>query len=226
MKSIAKLIEKGKTQCYTLIMWQKLSGYFLRGLITLLPLLVTIWLLFFMFSFLDSILGNFITLIVGHSLPGLGFIITILLILIVGYFATYIIGAQMFKIGEEILCRVPIVKSIYSAVKQINDVLFLQKNADEYRRACIFEYPRKGLWTIGFVTSDAAVEIEAKAKEKMINVFVANTPTPATGFLVLVPAREVILLDMKIEDAFKYVVSGGVLKPSALPPEMPPKKET
>ncbi|PIS30866.1 hypothetical protein COT42_02230 [Candidatus Saganbacteria bacterium CG08_land_8_20_14_0_20_45_16] len=207
-------------------MWQKLSSYFLRGLITLLPLLVTIWLLFFLFTFLDSILGNVITLMIGHAIPGLGFIITILLIFIVGYFATYIIGAQLFNIGEEILCRVPIVKSIYSAAKQINDVLFMQKHANEYRRACLFEYPRKGLWTVGFVTSDATVEIEAKIKEKMINVFVANTPTPATGFLVLVPAREVVLLDMKIEDAFKYVVSGGVLKPSTLPPEVPLKKDS
>lgn len=206
-------------------MWQKISGYFLRGLITLLPLLVTIWLLFFLFTFLDGILGNIITLIAGKHLPGLGFVITIALIFVVGYFATYIIGAQLFKIGEELLCRVPIVKSIYSAAKQINDVLFMQKSAEEYRRACLLEYPRKGIWSLGFVTSDAATEIEAKAKEKMINVFIANTPTPATGFLIIVPARDVILLDMKIEDAFKYVVSGGVLKPSTLPPEIPPKKE-
>lgn len=206
-------------------MWQKISGYFLRGLITLLPLLVTIWLLYFMFTFLDSILGNIITLVVGKSIPGLGFVITIILIFVVGFFATYIIGAQLFKIGEELLIRVPIVKSIYSAVKQINDVLFMQKNADEYRRACLVEYPRKGIWSVGFITSDAAVEIEAKTKQKMINVFVCNTPTPATGFLIVVPARDVILLDMKIDDAFKYVVSGGVLKPKSLPPEMPPKKE-
>ena len=207
-------------------MWQKISGYFLRGLITLLPLLVTIWLLFFLFSFLDSILGNIITLMAGRPIPGLGFIITIALIFIVGYFATYIIGAQLFKVGEELLVRVPIVKSIYSAVKQINDVLFMQKHADEYRRACLVEYPRKGIWSIGFITSDAATEIEAKTKQKMINVFVANTPSPATGFLIMVPARDVILLDMKIEAAFKYVVSGGVLKPQTLPPEIPPKKES
>lgn len=207
-------------------MWQKISGYFLRGLITLLPLLVTIWLLYFMFSFLDSILGNFITLIMGEHIPGLGFALTIVLIFLVGFFATYIIGAQLFKVGEELLCRVPIVKSIYSAVKQINDVLFIQKSAEEYRRACLIEYPRKGIWSIGFVTSDAATEIEAKTKQKMINIFIANTPTPATGFLIMVPARDVILLDMKIEDAFKYVVSGGVLKPSTLPPEIPPKKES
>ena len=206
-------------------MWHKISAYFLRGLITLLPLIVTVWLLMTMFNFLDGILGSLLTALIGRYIPGLGLIVIILLIFSVGFFATYIIGAQIFKLGEEILYRVPIVKSIYSAVKQINDVLFMQKAADEYRRACIVEYPRKGLWSVGFVTSDAAVEIEAKAKEKMINVFVPNTPTPATGFLVLVPARDVVLLDMKTEDAFKYVVSGGVLKPSSLPSEVSAKKE-
>ncbi|MFH1826403.1 MAG: DUF502 domain-containing protein [bacterium] len=206
-------------------MWHRISGYFFRGLITLLPLLVTIWLIFFLFSFLDSILGNVVTLIIGKPMPGVGLLVTVILVFLVGYFATYIIGAQLFKLGEDLLVRVPIVKSIYTGVKQINDVLFMQKHADEYRRACLVEYPRKGLYSMGFVTSDAALEIEAKVKEKMINVFVANTPTPATGFLVIVPARDVILLDMKIEEAFKYVISGGVIKPTTVPPEIPPKKE-
>lgn len=206
-------------------MWQKISAYFLRGLFTLLPLLVTIWMLYFMFNFLDGILGNIIAIIIGKHIPGLGLVVTVITIFLVGFFATYIIGAKLFQFGEELLYRVPIVKTIYFAVKQINDVLFIQKSAEEYRRACLVEYPRKGLWSVGFITSDAATEIEAKTKQKMINVFIANTPTPATGFLVLVPAREVILLDMKIDDAFKYVVSGGVLKPESLPKEVPPKKE-
>jgi uncharacterized membrane protein len=207
-------------------MWHKISGYFFRGLITLLPLLITIWLLYFIFTFLDGILGNVITLITGKSYPGLGFALTVIIIFLTGFFATYIIGAKLFKFGEWILFRLPIVKSIYSAVKQINDVLFMQKSADEYRRACLIEFPRKGLWSIGFITSDAAEEIEAKAKEKMINVFIANTPTPATGFTVVVPARDVILLDMKIEDAFKYVISGGVLKPPTQPSDVMAKKES
>jgi len=110
--------------------------------------------------------------------------------------------------------QVPIVKSIYSSVKQINDVLFMERDSAAFNRACLIEYPRKGIWSIGFVTSDAAKEIESKAgQNKMINVFIANTPTPATGFLIVVPTSEVQLLDMKIDDAFKYVISGGVLKP-------------
>ncbi|MFH1347676.1 MAG: DUF502 domain-containing protein [Candidatus Margulisiibacteriota bacterium] len=207
-------------------MWQKISNYFLRGLITLLPLLVTIWLLYTLFAFFDSILGNILAVVIGRYIPGLGFLVTFILMFIVGYFASYIIGAQLFRFGDEVLHRVPVVKGIYSALKQINDVLFMQKATEEYRRACIVEYPRKGIWSVGFVTSDAAVEVEAKTKQKMINVFVPNTPTPATGFLIIVPARDVILLDMRTEDAFKYVVSGGVLKPSSLPPEVPPKKES
>lgn len=206
-------------------MWQKAGAYFFRGLVTLLPLLVTIWLLYFMFTFLDSILGNIISLFVGHSVPGLGFIMMLGLIFLSGYFATHIIGVKMFKFGEEILFHVPIVKSVYSAAKQMNDILFVHKGAEEFRRACLVEYPRKGLWSIGFITSDAAAEIEAKIKEKLINVFIANTPTPATGFLIIVPAREVVLLDMKIEDAFKYVVSAGVLKPAELTKEIPTKKD-
>ena len=198
-------------------MWNKISNYFLRGLITLLPLLVTLWLLFFLFSFLDSILGNIITLFVGRPLPGLGFIITIAIIYLTGYSATHIFGAKIFKLGEEIMYHVPIVKGIYGAAKQINEVLFIQKGKDDFRRACLIEYPRKGIFTIGFITSDAADEIEEKAKSKLINVFVPNTPTPATGFLVMVPAQEVILLEMKSEDAFKYIVSAGVLQPGTAP---------
>jgi uncharacterized membrane protein len=194
-------------------MWAKLSNYFLRGLITLLPLLVTIWLLWFMFSFLDGILGNIIALYVGHPLPGLGFIITIISIFITGYFATHVFGVKVLELGEQILYRVPIVKSIYISAKLINDVLFIHKGTEEFRRACIIEYPRKGIYSIGFVTSDAALEVEKKTKNKLINIFIPNTPTPATGFLIMVPAQEVILMDMKTEDAFKYIVSGGVLKP-------------
>jgi uncharacterized membrane protein len=207
-------------------MWQKIGSYFLRGLITLLPLLVTIWLLWFMYSFLDGILGNIIAVFVGHPVPLLGFLLIIGLIFLTGYLTAHLIGARVFSWAEAFILHIPIVKNIYSAAKQVNEVLFTHKGAEDFRRACIVEYPRKGIWSLGFVTSDASAEIEAKAKEKMINVFIVNTPTPATGFLIMVPAREVILLDMKTEDAFKYVISAGVLRPDVLPQEVHAKKES
>lgn len=206
--------------------WQKTGSYFLRGLITLLPLLVTLWLITIVFQFADGILGWIFAALFGHPIPGLGIIVLIAIIFLTGFLATHVFGSKLIKLGEELLYRIPIVKGVYSSAKQINDVLFVHKTNEEYRKACLVEYPRKGLWSVGFVTSDAAAEIEAKAKEKMINVFIANTPTPATGFLIMVPAREVILLQMKIEDAFKYVISGGVLKPTDRPQEVPIKKES
>lgn len=191
-----------------------ISAYFLRGIFTLLPLFITIWLLFFMFSFLDGILGGIIALFVGHYYPGLGFAITLLLTFVTGFLMTYLIGERLFRLGESIITRVPIMKSIYSSAKQVNNVLFQQKEARTPHRACVVEYPRKGIYSIGFVTSNAAAVIRKKTRgKKMINVFIPNTPTPATGFLIIVPAREVKLLDMRIDDAFKYVVSGGVLQP-------------
>ncbi|MFA4843855.1 MAG: DUF502 domain-containing protein [Candidatus Margulisiibacteriota bacterium] len=206
--------------------WQKTGSYFLRGLIALLPLLVTLWLITIVFQFADGILGWLFAALFGHQIPGLGIITLIAIIFLTGFLATHVFGSKLIKVGENLLYRIPIVKGVYSSAKQVNDVLFVHKTTDEYRKACIVEYPRKGVWSVGFVTSDAAPEIETKAKEKMINVFIANTPTPATGFLIMVPAREVILLDMKIEDAFKYVISGGVLKPADLSQELPIKKES
>jgi uncharacterized membrane protein len=196
-------------------MMQKFSAVFIRGLIVLLPLLVTVWLLFFFYNFLDGILGNIISVFVGHHIPGLGFILIIALIFFAGLISPLIIGKRMIKFGDDIMIKVPLVKSIYSSVKQVNDVLFMEKETKGFNRACLVEYPRKGIWSVGFVTSDAAKEIEKKTggHGKMVNVFIANTPTPATGFLIVVPSKEVKLLDMKIDDAFKYVISGGVLKP-------------
>jgi len=197
-------------------MMQKLSAAFIRGLVVLLPLLVTVWLVFFFYNFLDGILGNIITLFIGHRIPGLGFVLIIALILFTGLISPLIIGKKIIEYGDDLMNNVPVVKSIYSSVKQVNDVLFMEKESKGFHRACLVEYPRKGVWSVGFVTSDAAKEIGEKIggwRKKMINVFIANTPTPATGFLIVVPAKEVKLLDMKIDDAFKYVISGGVLKP-------------
>ena len=198
-------------------MWAKISNTFFKGLIVLLPTLITIWLVSFLFSFMDGILGGPITIAFGRPLPGLGFFLTVSLIFITGYFANYIIWEKSFRIFEKVMSKVPIVKGIYSSAKQINDVLFLSGEQKGFRKACLIQYPSQGIYTLGFVTTVAAQEIQQRiAKDKVLCIFVPNTPTPATGFLVMIPAKEVLLLDMKTEDAFKLVVSGGVLKPPEL----------
>lgn len=196
-------------------LWQNIKSWFISGLITSLPLFITIWLLYFFFTFLDGILGNLITLIWGYKIPGLGLVLIVFLILATGWIAQFLLGRRIFKMGEDILNKLPLISNIYSSVRQINDVFFMEKSVQNkgFNRAAIVEYPSKGIWSIGFVTSEAAQEIEEKSGNKLVNVFIANTPTPATGFLIMVPTKDVKLLDMRVDQAFKYIVSGGVLRP-------------
>ncbi len=198
-----------------IIMWNNISKYFIKGLITLLPLFITIWLISFLFNAVDGILGMYIEFFFGKKVPGLGLIATVLLIYMTGFFTHYILGEKVFLWMESIVIKVPIVKSIYSSAKQINGVLFQSSETKSYNRACLVEYPRKGIWSMGFITTYAAQEIQDKIKEeRVMSIFIPNTPTPATGFLIMAPAKDVIVLDMKTEDAFKLIVSGGVLKPA------------
>lgn len=195
-------------------MWTKISSLFFRGVIILLPLFVTIWLLWFMFSFMDGILGGVLSLIFGHPMPGLGFVITITLIVLTGYLANYFIGEKFLTLIDNLLIKIPIVKTIYSSAKQVNDALFQTGASKGFTKACLVEYPRNGIFSVGFITAQTASDIVSKAGGKeMVNVFIPNTPTPATGFLIIVPAKDIILLDMKTEDAFKLIVSAGVIQP-------------
>ncbi len=195
-------------------MWSLISKYFFNGLFVLLPLFITIWLLAFLFSFMDGILGGIISVFFGRPLPGVGFLATLSLILLTGYFADYILGEKILRLFEAFICKVPIVKSIYSSAKQVNEALFQSKGSKGLNKACLVEYPRKGIYSVGFITAQASGEIETKTGgQKLLCIFVPNTPTPATGFLIMVPEAEVIPLDMKTDEAFKLIVSAGVLKP-------------
>lgn len=195
-------------------MWTKISNLFFRGIIVLLPLFITVWLLWFMFSFMDGILGGILSLTFGHPVPGLGFIITITIIISAGYLADYFIGEKFFKLIDNLLIKVPIVKTVYSSAKQINDSLFQTGASKGFTKACLVEYPRQGVYSVGFLTARTSQEIlKNTGKKDMVNVFIPNTPTPATGFLVIVPQNEVIMLDIKTEEAFKLIVSAGVLQP-------------
>jgi len=192
-------------------MWEKLGKYFLNGLIAMLPVFVTVWLSWIIFTFADGFLGGFISSTTGFYFPGVGILAALVLILFVGFLTTYVFGKRVLRRGERILYKLPLINALYSSIKQINRILFLQKETKAFRRACAVEYPRKGIYSIGFVTGPGVPDIKKKNRREYINVFIPNTPTPATGFMIVVPASEVIMLDMKLEDAVKLIVSGGVL---------------
>lgn len=190
---------------------------FIAGLVVLLPLIITLYLLVLFINWADQILGVPLSLIFlgGRRIPGLGLLISFIIIVFVGNFASVMVFKNIYRwLEEKLLFRIPLVKNIYSSAKQINDILFLQKYTGTFRRVCAVEYPRQGLYSIGFVTNASFPEVQKKIGQKLLNVFVPSTPTPATGFLILVPEDDVILLDLTLEEAIKLVVSGGVLSPS------------
>ncbi|WP_035270726.1 DUF502 domain-containing protein [Desulfitibacter alkalitolerans] len=186
--------------------------FFLTGLLILLPLVITIYIIFFIFSLVDNLLAGFIRMIVGYPLPGLGVVLTILLVLIVGLIATNIIGKKFIEFFEACLNKIPLVKTIYGAVKQIIDAFSLQKN-NAFQRVALVEYPRRGIYAIGFITGECSGEVQEKTAEEVINVFVPTTPNPTSGMLLLLPKRDVIPLEMSVEDGLKLLISGGVVVP-------------
>lgn len=190
----------------------RLGRYFFNGLVTLLPLIITLYVFRLVLSFADNLLvGPFKPFLGKFDVPGLGLITTFSLIIFVGAFTTNILFNKLLVKTEALLLKIPLIKSVYATVKQINDILFLQNETKSFRRVCAIEYPRKGIYSIGFLTGKATQEFRKHGLEDMVNVFIPNTPSPATGFFVVISRHEVILLDMTLEDALKIIVSGGAL---------------
>ncbi|MFC1517122.1 DUF502 domain-containing protein [Candidatus Margulisiibacteriota bacterium] len=189
----------------------KFGKYFFNGLILLFPLAVTIYILQLLVGIADNILTAPLQILPWAPPQGVGLIVSILFIIILGYLGTNVFITRIFGWAEKAVIKIPIVKSIYSTAKQINEILFLQKEKTMFRKACLIPYPHPGVYTVAFLTNEAPLEIEQKTKKDLLNVFVPSTPTPATGFMVLVPRNMVIPLDMNLDDALKLIVSGGVL---------------
>lgn len=192
-------------------MLKKLSKVFFTGFFILLPIIITIWVLGILFTFVDGILGSYIKDWTGHSIPGIGIAIILAASFLLGLISNYILGKEFIHLSEEILNKLPIVNTVYASAKKINDVLFLQKQRGNGKRVCIVEYPRKGIWSIGFATGLGPTELKKKKKRNFTNVFIPNTPAPATGFTIVVPTKEVLFLSMSVEEALQLIVSGGAI---------------
>jgi uncharacterized membrane protein len=192
-------------------MLKKLGKIFVSGFFTLLPLIITIWILTFIFSFADGVLGGFVKEYTGHYIPGVGIAIIILASLLVGLISNYFLGKELIYLSEEILNKLPIVNTVYASAKKINEVLFMQKEKSNGKRVCAVEYPRKGIWSIGFATGPGPADLKKKKRMNFTSVFIANSPAPATGFTIIVPTKDVLFLDMTMEEAMQLLISGGAI---------------
>lgn len=193
-------------------MMKKIRQVFIRGLFSLLPIVATIYLLSFLLTFSDNFLGIYIEILLGRPLPGIGIVVSIVLIFIMGIFVSNVIGEKLFRLAERMLQKIPIVTKVYFGIKQILDAFSLHgKHA--FNKVVLVEYPRKGIYAVGFLTGECRGEVQIRTAARLINVFIPTTPNPTSGMLILVPDQEITYLDMTVEEGLKLIVSAGVVVP-------------
>lgn len=201
-----------------------MKRYLVAGLLVWVPLGITIWVLHFLVTTLDQTLLLFPDRaqpdrLLGMHIPGFGVVLSFLILLVTGVIAANFFGARLILIWEALLGRIPVVKSIYSSVKQVSDTL-LSDSGNAFRKALLVQWPHEGAWTIAFLTGTPAPAVTAHLSEEHLSVYVPTTPNPTGGYFVIVPRSKVRDLDMTVDEALKYVISMGVVAPrgSTVPP--------
>lgn len=195
-----------------------MKRYFIAGILILLPLALTFWFMWNIFSFIEGILANFLKG-TPYYIPGEGVAVVLLFIYVTGLVATNYIGKKLISLGEAILNRIPFVRKVYQLFQQVVQAIWGDKK-EAFQKVVLIQYPRKGIYSIGLITAVSSGEPQYKTKEKVFNVFLPTVPNPTSGLLLLVPQEEIIELDMSIEDAFKLIISGGVIVPPYSPPSL------
>ena len=196
----------------------KIRSWFLTGILVMTPLILTIYVAWAFITFVDNLVVPLVPFdyrpsnYLPFSIPGLGLIIVFIFTTFVGLLATGLFGRTLIRIWENILNRMPVVRSVYSAIKQILETV-MATQSDAFRQAVLVQYPRKDIWAIGFVTGSTKGEVGKRVDKKMVNVFMPTTPNPTSGFLLFFPEEDLIFLNMSVEDALKLVVSGGMVVP-------------
>ena len=208
----------------------RIRAYFLAGVLIISPVAVTLAVAFWLINFVDSHIVPLIpeqwnpdTYLREHfgfqfGIPGLGVLVLFVVITLVGWLTAGYVGRVAVRVGENIVARMPVVRGIYSAVKQIMETIF-RNQSQAFRQAVLVEYPRRGLWTIAFVTGKAKGEVKNLMKEELVAIYVPTTPNPTSGFLLFVPREDIVYLTMSVEEAFKLVISGGIVTPPDRRPE-------
>jgi uncharacterized membrane protein len=211
-----------RLSAFNRLLRHRLKNYFLTGLLVVVPIAMTVlvirWLVRFLDSALKSVLPEFLRpdVLYGLPVPGIGLVATLLLILLVGVLAANIFGRSLVNFSERLVDRIPLVKGIYTLFKQVSDTV-LKRDRGAFRKVVLIEYPRRDIWAVAFVTGVSEGEVQQVTSRKLVNVFVPTTPNPTSGFYILVPEDDLIVLKMSVEEAFKLIISGGMVTPPVRP---------
>lgn len=198
-----------------------MKRYFITGLLVLVPLLITVWVL----ATLIGIMDQSLLLLpaawrpeaqLGYQIPGLGALLTLLVIFVTGLVATNFLGQQLINMWERLLGKVPVVKGIYNSVKQVSDTLF-SGSGQAFRKALLVQFPHQGSWTIAFLTGQPGGDVANHLHGEYVSVYVPTTPNPTGGYFLMLRRADVIELDMSVDEALKYIISMGVVTPNAVP---------
>ena len=195
--------------------------YFITGLLILVPLAITAWVLNLVISTMDQSL-LFVPerwqprTLIGFDIPGLGTLLTVLIVFLTGLLTNNLVGNYVVKLWEKLLTRIPVVSSLYSSVKQVSDTLF-SSSGNAFRKAVLIPYPHQNSWTIAFLTGAPGGDVKNHLVGDFVSVYVPTTPNPTSGFFLMLAKKDVVELDMSVDAALKYIVSMGVVAPEDVP---------
>ncbi len=194
-----------------------LRKWLFTGLLVIVPGVITAWVLTWIVSTLDQTLTILPGAwhpdrLLGFHIPGFGVLLTLAILLIVGAFASNFAGRKLVSLGDSLVTRIPVVRSIYSSVKQVSDTLF-SESGNAFRTAVLVQWPRDGVWTVAFITGQPSGEVAGYLRDEFVSVYVPTTPNPTSGYFVLMRKSDCVELDMSIDAALKYIVSMGVVAP-------------
>ena len=190
---------------------------FFRGLVIFVPVAVTVWFVTVLFNMIDGIISPLQPVLenwVGTHIPGLGVVTFIIIVLVLGLLSRFIVGTLILKVLEKIFTSIPLVRSVYSATKDLLQAFSLGKRGKTFRQVLLVEYPRKGIFTVGFLTNEITMNGTGKPTRKMLSIYIPNPPNPTSGVFILVPESEAKVLNMSIEEGLKLVLSGGIVSPT------------
>jgi uncharacterized membrane protein len=214
---MAESVKKLRHPEYRNSLLARLRQYFITGTATVFPIFITLYVVIVLFSFLDSLIGQALNDILsrffGFQIPGLGIIIAVAVILLTGFLSRNWIGKWMFQYLEHLFERAPVFTNIYPSAKQLSDFLFNENTRRKFKEAVMVEYPEKGSYSLGFITNDGLRSLDKAAGENLISVFVPFAPVPFSGLILLLTADKVKQVDYTVDQAIKFVVSGGIVAP-------------